>query len=56
MSLGVVIAEDLKWEPHVQQKLKSALVIIKCIIRFIPKSEYTKICAAFISCLTWGTT
>ena len=32
--LGVVIDEDLKWEPHVQhltKKLKSVLVIIKRI-------------------------
>ena len=40
------LGEDLKWEPHVQQltqKLKSALIIIKRIIKFIPKSEYKKI-------------
>ena len=44
--LGVVIDEDLKWEPHIQhltQKLNSALVMIKRIIKFIPKSEYMKI-------------
>ena len=44
--LGVIIDEDLKWEPHVQhlsQKLKSALVMIKRIIKFIPRSEYIKI-------------
>ena len=44
--LGVVIDEDLKWEPHVQhltQKLKSALIMIKRIIKFIPKSEYMEI-------------
>ena len=44
--LGVIIDEDLKWEPHIQhltQKLKSALVMIKRIIKFIPKSEYMKI-------------
>ena len=44
--LGVIIDEDLKWEPHVQhlaQKLKSALVMIKRIIKFIPRSEYMKI-------------
>ena len=41
-----MIDEDLKWEPHVQQlsqKLNSALVMIKRIIKFIPKSEYMKI-------------
>ena len=41
--LGVVIDEDLKYEPHVQhltQKLKSALRMIKRIITFIPESEY----------------
>ena len=44
--LGVIIDEDLKWEPHVEhltQKLKSALIMIKRIIKFIPKSEYMKI-------------
>ena len=44
--LGVMIDEDLKWEPHVQhliQKLNSALIMIKRIIKFIPKSEYMKI-------------
>ena len=47
--LGVVIDEDLKWEPHVQhltQKLKSALIMIKCIIKFIPKSEYMMHCSS----------
>ena len=44
--LGVIIDEDLKWEPHVQhltRKLNSALVMIKRIIKFIPKTEYMKI-------------
>ena len=44
--LGVIIDEDLKWEPHIQyvtQKLNSALVMIKRIIKFVPKSEYMKI-------------
>ena len=56
--LGVIIDEDLKWEPHVQhltQKLNSALVMIKRIIKFIPKSEYMKIYdALFKSHLSYG--
>ena len=44
--LGVIIDEDLKWEPHIQhliKKLNSSIVMIKRIIKFIPKSEYMKI-------------
>ena len=61
--LGVVIDEDLKWEPHVQhltQKLKTALIMIKRIIKFIPKSEYMKIYDVFFKshlsyCISsWG--
>ena len=44
--LGVIIDENLNWEPHIQhltQKLNSSIIMIKRIIKFIPKSEYTKI-------------
>ena len=44
--LGVIIDENLNWEDHVlhlTQKLNSSIVIIKRIIKFIPKSEYLKI-------------
>ena len=61
--LGVIIDENLNWEEHVEhmiKKLNSSIVMIKCIIKFIPKSEYTKIYDALfkshlsycISC--WG--
>ena len=61
--LGVIIDDKLNWEEHVQhmtQKLNSSIVMIKRIIKFIPKSEYLKIYDALfkshlsycISC--WG--
>ena len=61
--LGVVIDENLNWEEHVKhmtRKLNSSIVMIKRVIKFIPKSEYMKIYDALfkshlsycISC--WG--
>ena len=61
--LGVIIDENLNWESHIDhltQKLNSSIVMIKRIIKFIPKSEYMKIYDALfkshlsycISC--WG--
>ena len=61
--LGVIIDENLNWEEHVDhmiKKLNSSIVMIKRIIKFIPKSEYMKIYDALfkshlsycISC--WG--
>ena len=44
--LGVIIDEKLNWEPHVQhltEKLNASIVMIKRIIKFVPKSEYMKI-------------
>ena len=44
--LGVVIDDQLTWEPHVDfltSKLNSSMVTIKRIKPFIPKSEYLKI-------------
>ena len=44
--LGVIIDNNLNWEPHVDhltKKLNSSIVLIKRIMKFIPKSEYTKI-------------
>ena len=46
--LGVIIDDYLNWEPHIQhshmnQKLKSSIIMIKHIIKCIPKSEYIQI-------------
>ena len=44
--LGIIIDEQLNWEPHIQhlkEKLNAAIIMIKRIIKFIPKSEYSKI-------------
>ena len=44
--LGIIIDDQLNWEPHVQhltEKLNASIVIIKRIIKFIPKSEYKQI-------------
>ena len=61
--LGVIIDDKLNWEPHIHhltQKLNLSIIMIKRIIKFIPKSEYMKIYDALfkshlsycISC--WG--
>ena len=56
--LGVVIDDRLLWEDHVaylENKLKSSLVVIKRIIKYISKSEYMNIYnSLFISHLTYG--
>ena len=61
--LGVIIDDKLNWEPHIDhltQKLNSSIVMIKRIIKFIPKSEYSKIYDALFKshlsyCIsTWG--
>ena len=44
--LGVIIDNKLNWEPHVDhltKKLNSSIVLIKRVIKFIPKSEYMTI-------------
>ena len=56
--LGVIIDDNLNWEEHVDhliKKLNSSIVMIKRIIKFIPKSEYMKIYdALFKSHLSYG--
>ena len=56
--LGVVLDNRLLWEDHVadlENKLKSSLVVIKRIIKYIPKSQYINIYnSLFISHLTYG--
>ena len=44
--LGVIIDQELSWEPHLvklQAKLVSSIAVIKRIMKFIPKSEYRKL-------------
>ena len=44
--LGVIIDDKLNWEPHIEhltEKLTSSIVMIKRVIKFIPKAEYNKI-------------
>ena len=44
--LGVIIDDNLNWEPHIhhlRQKLNSSIIMLKRIIKFVPKSEYMKI-------------
>ena len=44
--LGVVIDDELNWEDHVKHlktKVCAAIVIIKRIKRYIPKSKYINI-------------
>ena len=57
--LGVVIDEQLNWEPHfnyLESKLNSCLVTIKRIKSYIPKCEYKNIYnALFMSHLTYCT-
>ena len=61
--LGVIVDENLSWEPEIKylkQKLLASIVVIKRIKKFIPKNEYLKIYNALfkshlsycISC--WG--
>ena len=56
--LGVVVDDELSWEPHVDYlitKLNSCIVTIKRIKPFIPKGEYIKIYnALFLSHITYG--
>ena len=56
--LGVVIDDELTWEPQIDYlitKLNSCIVTIKRIRPFIPKGEYLKIYnALFLSHLTYG--
>ena len=52
--LAVIIDEKLKWEDHLQHKLKLSIVMIKRIEKFIPKNEYLKLYnALFIPRLTY---
>ena len=44
--LGVIIDDKLTWEKHLtylESKLKSAIVMIKRIKKFLPKSQYITI-------------
>ena len=54
--LGVIIDDKLSWEAQIdylETKLKSSLIMIKRIRKYIPKSEYLKIYnALFMSHLT----
>ena len=56
--LGVIIDDQLNWEAHIEYlktKLNSCMIIIKRIIKYIPKSEYLKVYnALFMSNLTYG--
>ena len=61
--LGVIIDEDLSWEPHIEHvtaKLNSSIIVIKRIMKFIPKSEYMNIYEALFKshlsyCISsWG--
>ena len=56
--LGVIIDDQLSWNDqikYVKNKLKSTIVIIKHIKKFIPSSHYFKIYhSLFISHLTYG--
>ena len=43
--LGVIIDENISWEPqikHLKKKLISSIIVIKRIKQFIPKNEYLK--------------
>ena len=56
--LGVIIDDRLSWEDHVshlENKLKSSLVVIKRIIKYVPQSQYMNIYnSLFVSHLTYG--
>ena len=56
--LGVIIDDKLSWEDHVshlENKLKSSLVMIKRIMKYIPKLHYMKLYhSLFLSHLTYG--
>ena len=56
--LGVIIDENLTWDlhlEHLEQKLNSAIIVIKRIKKFIPKEHYAKLYhTLFISHLTYG--
>ena len=56
--LGLVIDDRLSWEDHVshlENKLKSSLVVIKRIIKYIPQFQYMNIYnSLFLSHLTYG--
>ena len=56
--LGVIIDDRLSWEDHVthlENKLKSSLLVIKRIMKYVPKSQYMNIYnSIFLSHLTHG--
>ena len=56
--LGIIIDDNLSWDDHIshiEDKLKSCLVVIKRIIRYIPSSQYKNIYhSLFLSHLTYG--
>ena len=55
--LGVIIDEKLNWGPHIehlQNKLKSSILMIKRIHKYIPKAEYMNLYnALFMSHMTY---
>ena len=55
--LGVIIDDRLSWEDHVthlENKLKSSLLVIKRIMKYVPKSQYMNIYnSLFLSHLTY---
>ena len=56
--LGIIIDEDLNWNghlEHLEQKLKSSIITIKRIKKFIPHEHYSKLYhTLFVSHLTYG--
>ena len=56
--LGIVIDEDLNWDghlEHLEQKLKSSIITIKRIKKFIPQEHFSKLYhSLFVSHLTYG--
>ena len=56
--LGVIIDDKLSWDNHVshlENKLKNSLVIIKRIMKYIPKTQYINIYnSLFLSHLSYG--
>ena len=54
--LGIIIDNNLNWEPRIQhmtQKLKSRIIMIKRIIKLIPTSEYMNIYDALFKSITY---
>ena len=56
--LGVIIDDKLSWEDHIshiENKLKSCLVVMKRVVPYVPKTQYNNIYhSLFLSHLTYG--